>query len=143
MDEELTPLGALLEDARGDVTKRAAARLAGISEGRWRQITTGYQKQGAIRVPANPKRETVISMAKAVGADVNTALGLAGFDLEPVTHTAEVVGGGDESPVIEGGLTVGERGEVVDALVEVGGQLVGIGERLVALAEKLATGGTP
>lgn len=80
-DPTLSPLGALLEQHRGSVSKREAARRAGISEGRWRQIVTGQQKAGAgVVVPANPRRETVIAMAAAVGANVNEALRLAGME---------------------------------------------------------------
>jgi hypothetical protein len=79
-DETLTPLGELLERARGSTSKRQASRLAGISEGRWRQVVTGQQKAGGgIVVPANPRRETVIAMATAVGADVDEALRRAGM----------------------------------------------------------------
>jgi hypothetical protein len=79
--ERLTPLGELLEAARGSTSKRAAARAAEISEGRWRQVVTGVQKAGGgIEIPVNPRRETVKAMAVAVGADVERALTLAGFE---------------------------------------------------------------
>lgn len=80
-EESLTPLGELIEHARGSLSKREAARRAGISEGRWRQIVTGQQKAGGgIVVPANPRRETVIAMAEAVGVDVDKALRRAGME---------------------------------------------------------------
>lgn len=83
-EDELTPLGHLLEEARGTMSKRAAAKAAGISEGRWRQIVTGQQKVGGgLVVPAKPKRATVAAMAAAVGADVDEALRLAGFEPAP------------------------------------------------------------
>jgi hypothetical protein len=79
-DEDLTDLGAYIEAARGGMSKREAARRAGISEGRWRQVVTGKQKAGGgVVVPANPRRETVIAMARAVGADANEALRRAGM----------------------------------------------------------------
>ena len=68
-DQPLTPLGQLLEAGRerASLSKRAAAKLAGISEGRWRQVVTGIQKAGDVNVPVNPRRNTVTAMANAVG----------------------------------------------------------------------------
>lgn len=79
-EQRLTPLGKLLEDARGEMSKRQAAKNAKISEARWRQVVTGRQRQSGVDVPVNPKRETVIRMARAVEADVNEALNLAGYE---------------------------------------------------------------
>lgn len=76
----LSALGVLLEQHRGSLSKRQAARRAGISEGRWRQIVTGQQKAGGVVIPVNPRKDTVIAMAEAVGADVSDALVAAGFD---------------------------------------------------------------
>lgn len=85
MATSLTPLGELLERARGSVSQRHAAAIAGISEGRWRQVVTGIQKAGrGVEVPARPRRTTVIQMARAVGVPVNQALEAAGFEPEPV-----------------------------------------------------------
>lgn len=77
---DLTELGAYLERHRGSLSKRKAAALADISEGRWRQVVSGRQTSGGVAIPVNPKPSTVAAMARAVGADVATALGLAGFD---------------------------------------------------------------
>jgi len=90
-EQQLTPLGELLERARGPLSKREAARLAGISEGRWRQVVTGVQKAGGMEIPANPRRKTVIAMANAVRADIDEALRLAGFEPAPAdtTRTAD------------------------------------------------------
>jgi hypothetical protein len=88
-DTTLSAVGDYLEQHRGSLSKREAARRAGISEGRWRQIVTGQQKAGGgIVVPANPRRETVIAMAEAVGASVDEALRLAG--MQPGTSTFSV-----------------------------------------------------
>lgn len=79
---DITELGAYLERHReqAGLSKRAASRAAGISEGRWRQVVTGVQKAGGgIEVPVNPTARTVIGMATAVGADQSEALGLAGL----------------------------------------------------------------
>jgi hypothetical protein len=77
---ELTPLGEYLEAARGGLSKREAARRAGVSEGRWRQVVTGRHTSGGVQIPVNPKPETVIKMAQGVGADPRRALDLAGLD---------------------------------------------------------------
>lgn len=80
MDDDLTPHGRLIEEARGSLSKRAAAQLAGISEGRWRQIVTGVQKAGGgVEIPVNPRPETLVAMAEAVGADVGRVLEAAGL----------------------------------------------------------------
>lgn len=64
------PEGALLQEGREAVglTFRAAASLADISAGRWRQVEKGYQNAspgnyGAVRGPAR----TLARMAAAVG----------------------------------------------------------------------------
>lgn len=67
------------------MSKRQAARRAGISEGRWRQIVAGYQSAGGGHsIPVNPKRETLLKMAAAVGADRAEVLRLAGMTADPV-----------------------------------------------------------
>lgn len=81
---ELTPYGQILERARGRMSQREAARRAEISDGWWRQVITGHQKQRGILVPANPKRSTLIAMAEAVGADINAVLEAAGFEPEEI-----------------------------------------------------------
>jgi hypothetical protein len=87
--DHLTPYGAIIEHARGATSKRQAALAAGISEGRWRQIVTGMQHVGdGQTVRARPKRETLLAMARAVGADAVAVLTAAGMD----------VGGLDEDP---------------------------------------------
>lgn len=89
--EELSPAGQLLEAARGSMSKREAARRAGISEGRWRQIVTGVQRMGKGNViPTTTKPETLTAMARAVRADVAAVLTAAGF--EP----PDSVSGGDD-----------------------------------------------
>ena len=64
------PEGKLIADAadRLDLSIREAARLAGLSYGRWRQITSGYQNvspgsYAAVRAPAR----TLAKMARVVG----------------------------------------------------------------------------
>lgn len=102
-DTTLTDLGVLLEQHRGSLSKREAARRAGISEGRWRQIVTGQQKAGGgIVVPVNPRRETVIAMAQAVEADVSAALRRAGMPPEEATSDPEGMHGTSTSDVDQG-----------------------------------------
>src|SRR5208282_4279075 len=67
---EQPPEGRLIADAanRLDLSIREAAKRAGISYGRWRQIVMGYQNispgvYGAVHAPA----KTVAKMARVVG----------------------------------------------------------------------------
>jgi hypothetical protein len=98
---ERSPLGEYLAMHRGRMPVRKAAErvaevtngLGKLSEGRWRQIEAGYESKGDLRLPVNPRPETVAWMCLAVGADVAQGLQLAGFDpadypelLENVQH---------------------------------------------------------
>lgn len=75
------PLGDYLRAQRGKMAIREAARRAGISESRWRQLEAGVQKMaGGIEVPVHPRAETLAAMCKAISADVRTALELAGHN---------------------------------------------------------------
>lgn len=75
------PLGAFIREARGTLSIREAARRAGISEGRWRQVELGYQQVGGgITVPVQPRPQTLAAMCKAISADVAHALQLAGHN---------------------------------------------------------------
>ena len=72
MEEDLIPSAAadLIEKARVSrgISVRKAARVAGLSEGRWRQIAKGYQQvTSAVRAPVNAPPETLARMARAVG----------------------------------------------------------------------------
>jgi hypothetical protein len=55
------------------LSKRAAAKRAGISEGRWRQITVGHMRVGGVEVPVNTKPETLEAMARAVSGEPRAA----------------------------------------------------------------------
>jgi transcriptional regulator with XRE-family HTH domain len=61
-----------------------AGERAGISGQRWRTIETGYELKAGNRIPANPRRENLIKMARAVEIPVEEALRLAG--LAPLRH---------------------------------------------------------
>lgn len=71
----------LIEHARAElrISAREAARRAGISPTRWRQVVTGTQVKSGRAVPVNPTPRTVISMALAVLADPAAALTAAGL----------------------------------------------------------------
>jgi hypothetical protein len=64
------PWGAAIAAAcrQGGLSARAAARRAGISEGRWRQITGGYQVvRPGVYVPVRGPAQTVARMAAVAG----------------------------------------------------------------------------
>jgi len=73
------PWGALITTAlsRGRVSARAAARQAGISEGRWRQISSGYQVVSpGVYAPVRGPAATLARMAAVAGvtsADLRAA----------------------------------------------------------------------
>ncbi|MDP7721844.1 hypothetical protein [Mycobacterium sp. TY814] len=76
MDDDLVqpPEAVLIEDLRQAFPKKERAvsrfaKLAGISEGRWRQIAKGYQQATRdTRVPVVAPADTLARMARAVGA---------------------------------------------------------------------------
>jgi hypothetical protein len=64
------PWGALLTKALAGVqlSARKAARRAGISEGRWRQIASGYQVvSSGVYAPVHGPAETLAKMAAVAG----------------------------------------------------------------------------
>ena len=64
------PWGALITKAlvRAKLSAREAARRAGISEGRWRQIASGYQVVSAgVYAPVHGPAMTLARMAAVVG----------------------------------------------------------------------------
>ncbi|HEY2552826.1 MAG TPA: hypothetical protein VGI64_19830 [Streptosporangiaceae bacterium] len=67
---EPPPWGALITEAlrRARLSAREAARRAGISEGRWRQITGGYQVVSAgVYAPVRGPAGTLARMAAVAG----------------------------------------------------------------------------
>ena len=67
---EPPPWGVLISDAlrRARISARSAAREAGISEGRWRQIAGGYQVvSSGVYAPVHGPAETVARMAAVAG----------------------------------------------------------------------------
>lgn len=74
-------LGHRLRAAReqAGLSARAASRMAGFSEGLWRQLELGYRQVTAdVTVPSNPKASTVAAAANAVGLDLIEAFELSG-----------------------------------------------------------------
>lgn len=66
---EPPPWGRLITQAlrKSGLSARKAAGLAGLSEGRWRQITSGYQNVGAgVYAPVRGPAETIARMAQVV-----------------------------------------------------------------------------
>lgn len=84
-------LGDYLRERRGQMSKREAARRAGISETRWRHIEAGTQRVAGADIPITVRPDNVAAASRAVGADVATALDLAGYDPSLYSHlVAEV-----------------------------------------------------
>lgn len=66
---EPSVVAKIIEDYRKaeGTSVRSAAKKAGISEGRWRQIAKGYQQATKeVRVPVNAPVETLVKMALAL-----------------------------------------------------------------------------
>jgi transcriptional regulator with XRE-family HTH domain len=84
------PLGDYLREQRGKMSIREAARRADISESRWRQVELGYQTMGGgIKVPVQPRAETLAQMCKAIAGDVRRGLELGGYNPDQYTWLLE------------------------------------------------------
>lgn len=70
--------------SRAGLSIRRAAKLAGVSEGRWRQLESGVQSVGGVPVAIRTKPETAVKVAAVVALPADRALTLAGFD--PKVH---------------------------------------------------------
>ncbi|GAB7041185.1 MULTISPECIES: helix-turn-helix domain-containing protein [Catenuloplanes] len=97
---QLTPHGQLIEQAREAarprLSAREAARRAGISEGRWRQVVTGRQSVGGGQtIEISTKPATVAAMARAVGLDPRPVVEAAGFAYDPAEEVEPSVAEGD------------------------------------------------
>ncbi|MEV4604830.1 helix-turn-helix transcriptional regulator [Amycolatopsis sp. NPDC049253] len=86
--EHKNDLGRLLQEHRTakELSVRAAARRAGFSEGRWRQLETGFERRQGAKIPVNPKPLTVVQAADAVDLDAATALQAANLHPNPNFH---------------------------------------------------------
>ncbi len=88
---EQPPEGRLIADAasRLDLSIREAARRAGISYGRWRQIVMGYQNiSPGVYAPVHAPARTVAKMARVVGV---TPAQLASAGREDAARTLEEI----------------------------------------------------
>ncbi|WP_280245135.1 MULTISPECIES: helix-turn-helix domain-containing protein [Nocardia] len=86
--------GQRLQQAReaAPMRKREAAKRAGISEARWRQLERGFESVRGIEVDVRTTPETVARVASAVGLDINEMLELAGFNPDLVGATPSGIG---------------------------------------------------
>jgi hypothetical protein len=76
------PFGPFLKqaiDASG-MSQRRVATAARISEGRLRQLITGYQKSGDMRIPISTTTTTVHALASVLDFDIYEGLTLAGLE---------------------------------------------------------------
>jgi transcriptional regulator with XRE-family HTH domain len=74
-------VGAEIRAAREalNLSKRAAAQRAGVSEARWRQIENGVQYVNGEPTPTRTTAETLVRIVQSIGLDVDRMLDLAGF----------------------------------------------------------------
>lgn len=111
------PFGPFLSAAiqRSGLSKRAIARAARISEGRLRQLETGYQKSGKMQIPIATSVTTVINLSDVLGFDLRQGLRLAG--LEHLITEAEGRSAADDEPVRKNPLLATfDTGELFDEL---------------------------
>lgn len=76
-------------EVRG-LTPTEAARRAGITGQRWRNIERGWETKQGVQIRANPRRDNLIKMAQAVGWKVSEALATAGDSLLSVAESRRV-----------------------------------------------------
>jgi transcriptional regulator with XRE-family HTH domain len=67
-----------------------AAKRAGITGQRWRNIEIGHEIKSGVRIPANPRRSNLIKMARAVEIPVQEALQLAGMATLSTTESRQI-----------------------------------------------------
>lgn len=87
---------------RSRLSNRKAAKRAGMSEGRWRQIIQGYQTVSGVHVPVRAPADTLARMAHAVGGVAPEQLAVVGReDAAEELRTLPLTGGSqsDESTV--------------------------------------------
>lgn len=81
-EEGRSAFGDFVQQCRSNtgMSIRAAASLAGISEGRWRQVEKGYQSVGGgLRVPVKPSERLVERIADALSLERDEMLDRAGY----------------------------------------------------------------
>ncbi|WP_280273433.1 helix-turn-helix domain-containing protein [Nocardia wallacei] len=79
-------LGRRMEQGRlaAGLSKRQAAKRAGISDGRWRQLEAGVETIRGKTFPVKTTPETVARIASALQQPVDELLEVAGFDPDSV-----------------------------------------------------------
>ncbi|KMV17646.1 hypothetical protein ACT17_15325 [Mycolicibacterium conceptionense] len=133
--------GKLIESLRKDIkpplTLKAAAAEIGISDRRWRQIETGYKLEGGAPIPVHAPADTLVRMAKVVGATSEQLLAGGRADAaelldKGVVASAGVRGsGGKRTAAADGAFTADEKSMVASVAV----QEQRIAMRVAALAE--------
>ena len=141
------PEGRLIADAanRLDLSIREAARRAGISYGRWRQIVTGYQNVSPGSVaPVHAPAGTLAKMAAAVGVtpEQMDTEGLRPDAAEAMRHLAVTPSAAPERPVVRDFARVDDEEalkpyveQVLRELYAAVGLTFGPGQRVPELSE--------
>lgn len=140
--ETLTELGVLIERARAElrISAREAARRAGISPTRWRQVVTGEQIKNGRPVAVNPTARTVVAMALAVVADPADALTAAGLSVpadlallvgDVQRETSGQRAGSGAPTAVE--LTADEQRRLTDEIARIEGMRLPAASRLAML----------
>lgn len=118
------PEGSLIAAAlkRSTLSQRAAAKKAGISDVRWRQIVAGYERKGGMDIPVQAPPETLARMARTVGVTpdqlVQAGRQDAADELRAIIASADK---GVRHRVIEAaleGLSAEEQEQVIQAYLD-------------------------
>ncbi|WP_327290242.1 helix-turn-helix domain-containing protein [Streptomyces sp. NBC_01198] len=117
------PEGQLIKQALvgSRLSQREAARRAGISETRWRQLVSGYQLVSRAKVPVRSPDDTLARMARAVGVTAEQLAGAgregAAAVLREADATAAPLGRGTDPGSASGRSRVEERWPLVQAVL--------------------------
>ncbi|MFG1805102.1 helix-turn-helix domain-containing protein [Streptomyces sp. NPDC049040] len=120
------PEGLLIKRAQlaARLSQREAARRAGLSEARWRQLVSGFQLVSRTRVPVRSPDETLARMARAVGVSAEQLEAAGRGDAADALRDAEAgraageAGGTDAAGIDQAGRSrVDERWPLVAAVL--------------------------
>lgn len=116
------PEGVLLKRAQvaARLSQREAARRAGLSEARWRQLVAGYQLVSRTMVPVRSPDETLARMARAVGVTAEQLEAAGRGDAASSLREAEAEGARrrpDPAASTTGHNRVDERWLLVEAVI--------------------------
>ena len=101
-------LGSVIRQARKNrgLSIRGAAKVAGLSEGRWRQLEAGEESRGGVVLPTRPRVTTILRIADALETNRQELCLLAGLS----EHAAELASARLNPAKSSGGVDVmGER----------------------------------